>query len=91
VLFATMVLSACSMPIVSVGDALALQHVESRGRRHYGGIRLWMSLGFAVAAVAFGAFFEHVGIGTILPTYAIVLLTLPLWSMLGTLPSARPA
>lgn len=50
-----------------------------------------MSLGFAVAAVAFGALIERVGIGTILPTYAIVLLTLPLWSMLGTLPSARPA
>lgn len=90
ILVATTALSACWAPIVPVGDALALQHLGSEQRQAYGRIRLWMSIGFAVAAVAFGGLFARVGLGAMPSSFAAALVILLVWSTIAHLPSTRP-
>ena len=55
---------------MSVVDSIALARLGREGRSAYGGIRLWMSAGFAVGAIAFGAIDEFAGLGVVAPFYA---------------------
>lgn len=90
ILVATTALSACWAAIVPVGDALALHHLGAERRPAYGRIRLWMSIGFAIAAVSFGSLFERAGLGAMPSTFALALFILLVWSAVADLPSTRP-
>ena len=48
--------------------------------RDYGLIRLWSSLAFAFAAIAFGALYGVAGIGLVPLIYAAAMATLAAWS-----------
>ncbi len=91
VVLAATALSFCVSPITPVGDALALQHLGDERRGEYGGIRLWSSAGFAVAVVGFGALFQGAGLGVMLPAFAVAIMTVPAWSVIGSLPRGLPA
>jgi MFS transporter, PPP family, 3-phenylpropionic acid transporter len=49
-------------PIMALADALALDRLGAERRDAYGTVRLWMSVTFAVAAIAFGAAIELGGV-----------------------------
>lgn len=65
------VLGVASAPGTALGDVIALGHLGPERTTEYGEIRLWGSLGWAVAVLAFGAWFERSGLGPVLPVYAI--------------------
>ncbi len=90
ILVASTGLSVCWAPIVPLADALALQHLGSDRRQAYGRIRLWMSIGFSLAALAFGGLFAWVGLRGMPSTFAAALLVLVVWTTVADLPSSRP-
>jgi PPP family 3-phenylpropionic acid transporter len=90
ILFAATALSVCWAPIVPMADALALQHLGSDRRQTYGRIRLWMSIGFSLAALAFGGLFVWVGLRGMPSTFAVALLVFVGWTTIADLPSSRP-
>lgn len=51
--------------IVSLVDALALQHVQTQGG-DYARLRVWGSIGFITAALPFGFVFERVGLEAVM-------------------------
>ncbi|HXH95671.1 MAG TPA: MFS transporter [Gaiellaceae bacterium] len=55
---------------MSVVDSIALARLGRERRSAYGGIRLWMSVGFAAGAIVFGALDEVAGLGVVAPAYA---------------------
>jgi PPP family 3-phenylpropionic acid transporter len=55
---------------MAVADSIALARLGREQRGAYGGIRLWMSAGFAVGAVVFGAILEVAGLDLVAPLYA---------------------
>jgi PPP family 3-phenylpropionic acid transporter len=73
-LWATVVVAAAlgivSGPGTALGDVIALGHLGPERMTEYGEVRLWASLGWAIAVVAFGAWFERAGLGPVLPVYA---------------------
>ena len=75
--------------VVPIGDAIALDHLGTENAHDYGLIRLWSSLGFAVAAVAFGALSEVARIGLMPLIYAAAMATLAAWS--ATMTREMPA
>lgn len=89
ILFAAIGLSVCWAPIVPLSDALALQHLGIGRRQAYGQIRLWMSIGFSLAALAFGGLYAWVGLEGMPTTFGIALLVFALWTIIGDLPSSR--
>ncbi len=76
-------------PLVALVDALALDWLGASGRGGYGGIRLWMSAGWAVAVVAWGAVLELAGLGVIPALYSAAILVVALWALLGLEPGPR--
>lgn len=90
ILLAATALSVCWAPIVPLADTLALQHLGSDRRQTYGRIRLWMSIGFSLAAVAFGGLFAWVGLRGMPTTFAVALLVFVVWTTIAHLPSSRP-
>jgi PPP family 3-phenylpropionic acid transporter len=90
ILLAATALSVCWAPIVPLADTLALQHLGSDRRSTYGRIRLWMSIGFAVAALAFGALFSWIGLGGMPSSFALSLLVFLAWTAIADLPSSSP-
>jgi hypothetical protein len=54
-----------------MSDALALETLGGERETDYGRIRLWASAGWAVATIAFGAWFERNGLGSMLPLYGV--------------------
>jgi PPP family 3-phenylpropionic acid transporter len=90
ILLAATALSVCWAPIVPLADTLALQHLGPDRRPTYGRIRLWMSIGFAVAALAFGGLFASVGLGGMPTTFALALLVFVGWTTVADLPPSRP-
>jgi PPP family 3-phenylpropionic acid transporter len=90
ILLAATALSVCWAPIVPLSDTLALQHLGSDRRSTYGRIRLWMSIGFAVAALAFGGLFSWIGLGGMPWTFAVALLVFVGWTAIADLPSSSP-
>jgi PPP family 3-phenylpropionic acid transporter len=81
-------LSVCWAPIVPMSDAITLQHLGTGRRQTYGQIRLWMSMGFSLAALAFGGLYTWVGLESMPSTFGIALLVLGLWTMIADLPSS---
>lgn len=64
------VLAVASAPGTALSDTIALGHLGPERMTRYGTIRLWASLGWAVAVLLFGALYERVGLGPMLPLYA---------------------
>ena len=56
--------------IASMADSMALARLGPERRGGYGGIRLWLSAGFAIGAMVFGALVETVGLHLVAPLYA---------------------
>ena len=71
-------MSACSAPGAPLSDALAVGHLGPSRVGDYGRVRLWASLRWAVAVILFGALYEAVGLGPVLPAYAAGLVVLGL-------------
>jgi MFS transporter, PPP family, 3-phenylpropionic acid transporter len=80
VLPVVIVLAAFHGGVVPIGDAIALDHLGPDDVRDYGLIRLWSSLAFGVAAIAFGALYTIAGIGLVPLMYAAAMATLAAWS-----------
>lgn len=80
VLPVVIVLAAFHGAVVPIGDAVALDHLGPENVRDYGLIRLWSSLAFAVAAIAYGALYGVAGIGLVPLMYALAMATLAAWS-----------
>lgn len=75
-------------PIGILGTALALEYLERESSRTgFGSIRLWGSIGFAVASFGVGAWFVDDAVWWILPGYAIAYALLGLVAL--TLPNAE--
>ena len=89
-LFAAIGLSICWAPIVPLSDAIALQHLGTGRRQAYGQIRLWMSIGFSLAALAFGGLYAWVGLEGMPIAFGIALLVFALWTIIADLPSSPP-
>jgi PPP family 3-phenylpropionic acid transporter len=83
------ILGAASAPSVAFADTIALGHLGSERMYQYGRIRLWASLGWAVAVVPFGWWFQRVGTGPVLPVYAAGILAYRV--LLSRFPAPRPA
>ncbi|OQP06473.1 MFS transporter [Geobacillus sp. 46C-IIa] len=69
----TVLLSVVQSAIVPLSDSLALRHVHEQGG-NYGAIRLWGSLGFAVAVLVVGWLSEHTAFAAIFYTFSVALL-----------------
>ncbi|MFL5736021.1 MAG: MFS transporter [Actinomycetota bacterium] len=67
---AVILLGAAQAPGTPLSDALALGTLPER-ETEYGTIRLWASAGWAVATIGLGAFFQHQGLDSMLPLYAV--------------------
>jgi MFS transporter, PPP family, 3-phenylpropionic acid transporter len=63
-------LFAFRTPFMAMADSIALARLGPERRSAYGSIRLWMSAGFAVGAIAFGLVVQAVGLGLVAPLYA---------------------
>jgi MFS transporter, PPP family, 3-phenylpropionic acid transporter len=57
-------------PIMAMADSMALVRLGPARRDAYGSVRLWMSAGFALGAIAFGGLVQSVGLGLVAPLYA---------------------
>jgi MFS transporter, PPP family, 3-phenylpropionic acid transporter len=68
------VLGLVGGPGAALADALALAHLGPERITEYGSIRLWASIGWAVAVFGFGLWFQRAGLEPLLPAYAIGLL-----------------
>jgi PPP family 3-phenylpropionic acid transporter len=83
---------ACSAPGMPLTDTLAVTVLGPGRMTAYGSIRLWMSLGWAVAVIGFGALYERAGLGPVMPVYALGMLALGLTTYgLRSLGAAEPA
>jgi PPP family 3-phenylpropionic acid transporter len=81
-------MSVFSAPSTPLSDALAVGYLGPGRMTEYGRIRLWASLGWAIAVIAFGVLFERVGLGPVLPAYAAGTLAFGLWTL--RLPAGAP-
>ncbi|HKI92362.1 MAG TPA: MFS transporter [Gaiellaceae bacterium] len=61
---------ALRSPNLAVADSIALARLGPARRGSYGSVRLWMSLGFAAGALAWGGLVSAVGIDLVAPLYA---------------------
>ena len=68
------VYGAAQAPITGLANALALAHLGPAREIEFGRIRLWTSIGWAVAVVAAGAWFQRAGLRSLLPAYAVGLV-----------------
>lgn len=82
------VLAAASAPGTALIDTLALATLGPGRMTEYGSIRLWSSIGWAVAVLGFGWWFERSGLGPVLPAYAVGTIVFVLAA--SRLPSRRP-
>ncbi|AGT33163.1 MFS transporter [Geobacillus genomosp. 3] len=69
----TVLLATVQSAIVPLSDSLALRHVYEQGG-NYGAIRLWGSLGFAVAVFVVGWLSEQTGFAAIFYAFSLTLL-----------------
>jgi MFS transporter, PPP family, 3-phenylpropionic acid transporter len=73
-------LSSAWAPVVPFGDALAVVRLGERALVEYGGIRLWSSIGYAVAIVAFGAALEVIDLTAVLVFFACAAGAIAVWA-----------
>ncbi len=76
-------------PGTAMSDTIALRTLGPEGSSRYGSIRLWASLGWAAAVLAFGAVYERVGLGPLPVLYAIAMAVFTL--AVTRFPRDRPA
>jgi PPP family 3-phenylpropionic acid transporter len=81
-------MSVCSGPGAPLSDALAVAYLGEERVSEYGRIRLWASLGWGVAVIGFGALYEPLGLGPVLPFYAAGMVVFALWTL--RLPPGAP-
>jgi len=86
---AAALLYACSGAGAPLEDALAVDLLGPGRLGAYGRVRLWASLGWAIAVVAFGALYEGTDLALVMPAYAAMALLFGLWTY--RLHEARPA
>ena len=55
---ATVTVTAARSPFAGLADAVALDHLGADARADYGRVRLWQSVGWAIAACVWGALLE---------------------------------
>jgi MFS transporter, PPP family, 3-phenylpropionic acid transporter len=67
-------------PFTTLSDAIALARLGSAGNADYGRIRLWMSIGWAIGAIAWGAVFQLGGVELVPVLYAIAVPLLAGWA-----------
>ncbi len=84
----TVLLSAAQSAVVPISDSLALRHVHEQGG-NYGSIRLWGSIGFAVAVFVVGWLSERIAFAVIF--YAFSLAMLAAAALTARLPRYRTA
>ena len=74
--------SLFQVAIIPLGDGVITAAAAERGVA-YGGLRLWGSIGFALAGLIFGQLVHRLGLGSIFPGVALLmLLALPvMWRM----------
>jgi PPP family 3-phenylpropionic acid transporter len=89
VIGAVALLSASTSAVTPLTDALAIQILGPTRLHSYGSFRLWASVGWGIGAIAFGALFEFVGLGWLVPAYALGLFVCALY--VGRFPKTRPA
>jgi PPP family 3-phenylpropionic acid transporter len=89
VIGAVALLSASTSAVTPLTDALAIQILGPTRLHSYGSFRLWASVGWGIGAIAFGALFEFVGLGWLVPAYAVGLFVCALY--VGRFPKTRPA
>src|SRR5207247_938781 len=82
-------LGVAQAPIAALADAFALGHLGLERETEYGSIRLWASIGWAVAVIAFGALFQSAGFRPLLPLYAAMILVYA--GIVSRLMHSRPA
>jgi PPP family 3-phenylpropionic acid transporter len=86
---ALVALAACRSALTPLSDALALAQLASR-RTRYGTVRMWLSAGFAAAAIGWGLVLAGAGIGAVPVVYAAALLaTTSIALVLRSPPAAR--
>jgi MFS family permease len=73
-LFYIPLLTTFSHPLGPLTDALATQYVQTENKHSFGSLRLWGSLGWAVASIGGGIVFSRISIKYIFPTSAVLFL-----------------
>jgi PPP family 3-phenylpropionic acid transporter len=86
---AAVVLWVARSPLTSLIDAIALERLGPARRTGYGGVRLWMSAGWALAVVVWGAVLGTAGLRVLPGLYALAILAVALWVKLGLQLPAR--
>lgn len=82
-------LGAAQSPQTPLIDALAVSTLGPSRLHEYGAFRLWASLGWGIGAIAFGAVFEALGLGPMLPVYALGVVVTAVY--VGRFRSSRPS
>jgi PPP family 3-phenylpropionic acid transporter len=72
-------LAAAQSPQTPSIDALTVATLGPKRLRDYGSFRLWASAGWGCGAIAFGALFQVLGLGWMLPMYAVALVIAALY------------
>jgi PPP family 3-phenylpropionic acid transporter len=85
---AALVLGAAQGPQTGLTDALALGTLGRPRLHEYGSFRLWASIGWGIGSIAFGAVFQGLGLGALLPVYVVALAAYVIF--LGRFPTVRP-
>ena len=81
-------LGATQSPQTPLTDALAVTTLGPPRLREYGAFRLWASVGWGVGAIGFGALFEALGLGLMLPVYALGVVVAAVY--VGRFGASRP-
>ena len=81
-------LYACGVPAAALCDTLALAHLGADRITEYGRIRLWASVGWAIAVIALGAVYEATGLESVPLLYAAGIVAIALWTY--RLPTTAP-
>jgi PPP family 3-phenylpropionic acid transporter len=87
-ILAVVLLGAATGPGTALADTIALGHLGTDRVTEYGSIRLWASIGWAVAAIVFGAWFDVSGLSLVPVAFAAGALAYA--AVLTRLPAVRP-
>jgi PPP family 3-phenylpropionic acid transporter len=83
-----MLRGAAESPGAPLTDSIALHALGPERATSYGAFRMWGSLGWAIAILGFGAWYENHGLGALPAFYAAGLLAVTI--VLTRVPSERP-
>lgn len=87
---AAMTVTAARSPLAGLSDAVALDHLGAAARADYGRVRLWQSIGWAVAACVWGALLQTGSIRLLPAVYIPSMLALAVSAAsLGVAPIVR--